>query len=205
MSSNSEQKSGLWKHGLLLTLLFGFTVMIVGGVMMYRSRAPIPDRVAGPDGSTLFTAADIQQGQDLFRKRGLMDYGTVLGHGAYLGPDYTAEALHLMTEAMRQERTTGFATLGVGQKAAIDAEIAQELKTNRYDSGTLRFTAGQAAGWNAIVEHYRKLFVEGQLARALPKGALLPPSEGGGDPVREQAASKQLAAFVTWTTWLSVA
>ncbi|HEY1494082.1 MAG TPA: hypothetical protein VGF49_06045, partial [Candidatus Solibacter sp.] len=97
MSSNLEQKSGLWKHGLLLTLLFGFTVMIVGGVMMYRSRAPIPDRVTGPDGSTLFTAVDIQQGQDLFRKRGLMDYGTVLGHGAYLGPDYTAEALHLTT------------------------------------------------------------------------------------------------------------
>ena len=61
------QQSGLWKHGLLLTLLFGFTVMVVGGVMMYRSRAPIPDRVTGPDGATLFTAADIEQGQDLFR------------------------------------------------------------------------------------------------------------------------------------------
>lgn len=114
-----------------------------------------------------------------------MDYGTVLGHGAYLGPDYTAEALHLTTEAMRRERAVGFADLGVGPKAAIDAEIAHELKTDRYASGTLRFTAGQAAGWNAIVEHYRKLFVEGQLARALPKGALLPASEGGGNPVRE--------------------
>jgi nitric oxide reductase subunit B len=56
--------------------------MIVGSVMMYRSRAPIPDRVSGPNGAALFTASDIQQGQDLFRKRGLMDYGTVLGHGA---------------------------------------------------------------------------------------------------------------------------
>src|SRR5579884_201063 len=104
----SEPRSGLWKHGLLLTLLFGFTVMIVGGVMMYRSRAPIPDRVIGPDGATLFTAVDIQDGQDLFRKRGLMDYGTVLGHGAYLGPDYTAEALHWMVEAMRPAGYTGF-------------------------------------------------------------------------------------------------
>jgi nitric oxide reductase subunit B len=204
MNTPLEQKSGLWKHGLLLTLLFGFTVMIVGGVMMYRSRAPIPDRVVGPDGGTVFTASDIQQGQDLFRKRGLMDYGTVLGHGAYLGPDYTAEALHLMTEAMRAERSARFADLGVGGKAAIDAEIAQELKVNRYDSGTLRFTAGQVAGWNAIVERYRKLFTEGQLERSLPKGALLPVSEGGGDPVHDLAATKQLAAFVTWTAWLSV-
>ena len=75
--------------------------MIVGGVFMYKTRAPIPERVAAPDGSALFTSADIQTGQDLFRKRGLMDYGSVLGHGAYLGPDYTAEALHWMTEAMR--------------------------------------------------------------------------------------------------------
>jgi nitric oxide reductase large subunit len=56
--------------------LFGFTVMIVGGMLMCRSRAPIPQRVTSPDGATIFTAAPIQNGQDLFRKRGLMDYAT---------------------------------------------------------------------------------------------------------------------------------
>jgi len=205
MNSSIEQKSGLWKHGLLLTLLFGFTVMIVGGVLMYRSRAPIPSRVTAPDGSTLFTAADIQQGQDLFRKRGLMDYGTVLGHGAYLGPDYTAEALHWMTEAMRSEKAADYGSLGVGQKAAVDAEIAQELKMNRYAGGTLAFTAGQVAGWNVIVNRYYELVLKGQLERALQKGALLPVAEGGGDPARDREAARQLAAFVTWTAWLSVA
>jgi len=201
MNSSNHQKSGLWKHGLLLTLLFGFTVMIVGGVLMYRSRAPIPERVIGPDGAVLFTAADIQNGQDLFRKRGLMDYGTVLGHGAYLGPDYTAEAIHWTTEAMRGQRAANFDALSVGQKAAIDAEIAVELKTNRYRDGVLAFTAGQVAGWNATVEHYRKLIVDGQIERALPKGAILPPSEGNNTV----AAAKDLAAFVSWTAWLSVA
>ena len=83
--------------------------MIVGGVTMYRSRAPIPETVVDPGGRTLFTAADIQDGQDLFRKRGLMDYGSVLGHGAYLGPDYTAEALHWMTEAMRSRKAADYA------------------------------------------------------------------------------------------------
>src|SRR4051794_11147769 len=194
-------ESGLWKHGLLLTLLFGFTVMIVGGVFMYKTRAPIPERVVASNGTTLFTAADVQSGQDLFRKRGLMDYGSVLGHGAYLGPDYTAEVLHWMVEAMRP---ANYASLSVGQKAAIDAEIAADLKQNRYADGTLTFSDGQTAGWNSIVERYRKLFVEGQIERALPKGALLPASEGGGDPVAELAATKQLAAFITWTAWLSV-
>jgi hypothetical protein len=29
--THSQRGSGLWKHGLLLTLLFGFTVMLIGG------------------------------------------------------------------------------------------------------------------------------------------------------------------------------
>ena len=119
-----------------------------------------------------------------------MDYGTVLGHGAYLGPDYTAEALHWMTETMRQEKAPGYDTLGVGPKAAVDAEVAQELKQNRYANGVLRFTAGEAAGWNTIVERYDRLFVEGQIERSLPKGALLPASEGGGDPRRSRRHRK---------------
>jgi nitric oxide reductase subunit B len=205
MRIEQEQQSGLWKHGLLLTLLFGFTVMIVGGVMMYRSRAPIPERVTGPDGATLFTSTDIQNGQDLFRKRGLMDYGTVLGHGAYLGPDYTAEALHWMTDAMHRSKAPNYDSLGVGAKASVDAEVVQEIKTNRYADGVLVFTPGQVAGWNSIVDRYNKLFAEGQLERALPKGALLPVAEGGADPANALTASRQLAAFITWTAWLSAA
>jgi nitric oxide reductase subunit B len=201
-----DQRSGLWKHGLLITLLFGFTTMIVGGVMMYRSRAPIPDRVVSPNGRVLFTAGDIQQGQELFRKRGLMNYGTVLGHGAYLGPDYTAEALHQMTEAMRAERTANYAALGVGDRAKIDAEIAAELKQNRYiaANGTLNFTAGQTAGWNRIVDYYANRFARGNDAESLPQGALMPASEGGENPALERDAAKNLAAFITWTSWLSV-
>jgi nitric oxide reductase subunit B len=181
--------------------------MIVGGVFMYRSRAPIPQSVTGPAGETLFTAADIQQGQELFRKRGLMDYGTVLGHGAYLGPDYTAEALHIMTVAMRARRAANYDALGVGEKAAIDAEIAAELKHNRYDpnTGSLRFTAGQTAGWNAIVVYYNQKFSTGADDEGLPKGALLPVSEGGNDSAKTLDATRQLAAFITWTAWLSTA
>src|SRR4051794_13087027 len=191
----SEQKSGLWKHGLLLTLLFGFTTMIVGGVMMYRSRAPIPQTVVDPSGRTLFTADDIQNGQDLFRKRGLMDYGSVLGHGAYLGPDYTAEALHWMTESMRKQKAPDYERQSIGQKAAVDAEIAAELKENRYrdSDGVLTFTAHQAVAWETIVSRYATTFGQGQPGRALPRGALLPAGEGGGDPARDRQAARELA------------
>ncbi len=42
----------------------------------------------------MFTADDISNGQALFLRYGLMDNGTIWGHGAYLGPDYSANALH---------------------------------------------------------------------------------------------------------------
>jgi nitric oxide reductase subunit B len=208
MKSTHSSGSGLWKHGLLLTLLFGFTVMLVGGFFMYKSRAPIPARVLGPDGTVLFTANDIQAGQELFRKRDLMNYGSILGHGAYLGPDYTAEALHWMTEAMQESRSGGrYAFLDASGRAAIDAAIAEELRTNRYDAATetLPFTSGQTRGFERIVERYGSQFRGGDAARALPKGALLPAGEGGEDPLLHDRATRQFAAFITWTAWLSTA
>ena len=204
--TQQEGKSGFWKHGLLLTLLFGFTVMLIGGAYIYKTRAPIPEKVTDHAGNVLFTAEDIQKGQELFRKRNLMNYGSVLGHGAYFGPDYTAEVIHWMTDAMRAERSNGaYASLSAGQKAAIDAEIALEMKQNRYKDGTLVFTAGQTKGWAEIVDKYDLSFVQGHPERALPKGSLLPPAEGGNDRRLTREAATQLAAFATWTGWLSVA
>ncbi|MFN7933454.1 MAG: nitric-oxide reductase large subunit [Bryobacteraceae bacterium] len=175
---------------------------------MYKTRAPIPARVVSPQGAVLFTAEDIQLGQELFRKRDLMNYGSILGHGAYLGPDYTAEALHWMTEAMQASRSEiPYKNLDAPARAAIDASIAQELHTNTYDSttGVLRFTPGQVRGWNDIVRKYSEQFKSGEDARALPKGALLPPAEGGTDSAKHVEATRQFAAFVTWTAWLSTA
>jgi nitric oxide reductase subunit B len=202
-----QPKSGLWKHGLLITLLFGFTVMIVGGIYIWKSRAPIPNAVTDPAGAVLFTSNDIQVGQELFRKRNLMNYGSVLGHGAYLGPDYTADTLHFMTESLRTQRSAGrYGSLGVGEKAAIDAEIAAELKINRYDAstGALRFTLEEARAWKDIVNHYDASFNKGDLARSLEPRSLLPAAEGGNDPRLRREAARQLSAFFTWTAWLGV-
>jgi nitric oxide reductase subunit B len=208
MTHIHKTSSGFWKHGLLITMLFGFTVMLVGGFFLYKSRAPIPEQVVSPTGQVLFTAADIQAGQELFRKRNLMNYGSVLGHGAYLGPDYTAEALHWMTEAMQRHKSGGrYAELSPGEQAAIDVEIAAELRKNRYEAttGTLTFTEGQTLGFEQIRRNYAGEYRKGNPERSLPKSSLLPPREGGDDDAVYADATRQFAAFVTWTAWLSVA
>ncbi len=49
---------------------------------------PIPERVVDASGKLLFTGADILAGQGVFQKYGLMDVGSVFGHGAYNEPDF---------------------------------------------------------------------------------------------------------------------
>ncbi|NLC56490.1 MAG: nitric-oxide reductase large subunit [Armatimonadetes bacterium] len=190
----------VWKHGLLLALLLGFSGLLLGGVAVYRNAAPIPRQIVGPDGQVLATAADIQKGKETYQRLGLMDYGSVLGHGAYLGQDFTAESLHLTVGAMRdyhaqQRYGRPYAALSTDEQASIAAQVKREIRTNRYDpqSGTLTLTAAQVASLRAVEQHYRALFDRGFPERALPAGMLAADSPEAG----------QIAQFFAWTSWLS--
>jgi nitric oxide reductase subunit B len=52
----------------------------------------------------LYTERDVERGQEVFLNNGLMEYGSVFGHGAYLGPDYTADYLRRASD--QGKRTT---------------------------------------------------------------------------------------------------
>jgi nitric oxide reductase subunit B len=41
----------------------------------------------------------IERGQEVFHKYALMEYGSFFGDGAQRGPDYTAEALHVVSKS----------------------------------------------------------------------------------------------------------
>jgi nitric oxide reductase subunit B len=77
-----------WRRASLLTMALGFSVLILLTVKVYHEAPPIPGKVAGPDGSVPFTGEDIRDGQQVFLKYGLMDSGTIWGHGALLGPRF---------------------------------------------------------------------------------------------------------------------
>lgn len=75
-----------WIQGVALVMIFGFLVMGILAYRTYSASMPMPDKVVSESGRLLFTGADITRGQELYQARGLMEYGSVLGHGAYLGP-----------------------------------------------------------------------------------------------------------------------
>ena len=95
--ANGESLSPWWRHAAILVMILGFSVLSFVTAETYTNAPPIPARVVDPGGKLLFTGEQIERGQEVFLKYALMEHGTLWGHGAYLGPDYTAEHLHRQT------------------------------------------------------------------------------------------------------------
>lgn len=80
-----------WVQVTVPVLLLGFFVIGFLAFRVYEGAPPIADRVVSEVGDVLFAADEVHAGQAVFLERGLMQYGTILGHGAYLGEDFTAD------------------------------------------------------------------------------------------------------------------
>lgn len=178
-----------WVQGVALVMIFGFLVMGVLAYRTYTASMPIPDKVVSQSGQLLFTKQDITRGQELFQARGLMEYGSILGHGAYLGPDYTAEYLRMATDDVADQ----WRAQGVPDPRD---RVATEFRTNRYDPGTktLVFTDRQARAFTDIQHHYAAYFGENST-----KYGLLP------QVITDKAEIRDLTAFFAWTAWASAA
>lgn len=211
-SGSRNSGAGFWKHALILAILIGFSGLLFGGFAVYKSQAPIPAKVVDATGQVVTTGEAISGGKAVYQKYNLMDWGSTLGHGAYYGPDFTADTLHILTVSMqtyyaRARYGADYARLTAEQQAGVAAKVQADLKTNRYDpiTGTLSLTAGQAYGVEQVRAHYRKLFTEGDPARALPQALIQEQHMPATDRayVAAGAQATQIADFFVWTAWLS--
>ncbi len=187
------------RWGLIVTLAAAVAVLIYGTVMVHRERPPIPDQVVSPSGDVLYTKDDVVDGKGVFQRTDLMDFGSLYGNGAYFGPDWGADYLHREGQLMRgfyaeQRFGSSYDALGATRRAAVDRQVIDELKTNRYSGGVLTMTSGQAAAHRELRSYYHTLFIEGDEELGLP-----------ADTVRSAAEADQLAAFFGWVAWTSAA
>jgi len=181
--------SKTWWQAVLLVVLCGFFVLGLLAYRTYIDHPPVPSKVVGPTGQTLFTGADISHGQQAFLNHGLMEYGSVFGHGAYLGPDFTAD--YLRREANIDRDHFG----GAGNPASAQHTI-DDLRANRYDAKThtLTFSAGQAAAFQQLVPHYSAF-----LGDPTTEHGLIPQA------VNNKTQLRQITAFFAWTAWAAAA
>jgi nitric oxide reductase subunit B len=126
--------SSFWFQGAVLTYLVGFTVLGVLAYLVYRDQPPIPGRVMAGD-QVIFTRDDVVGGMNVFQRYGVMEYGSVYGHGAYLGPDFTAEYLHKTAELLVQ----AYQKNPAGGLSARE-KTAAELHENTFQAGEDKLT-----------------------------------------------------------------
>src|SRR5581483_1938828 len=176
-----------WIQAVALVVLFGFFVMGLLAYRTYSEEAPVPGRVVGADGEVLFTRSDILTGQQIFLRNGLMEYGSIFGHGAYLGPDFTADYLR---------RAATFVTRQYGSGEQARAHTAAEFKVNRFNRGTdtLTFTRGQADAYRQLIPYYQTFFAEPSTRYGLRPAAISNPAE-----------TRQLTSFFSWSAWVAAA
>ncbi|WP_223593400.1 nitric-oxide reductase large subunit [Neobacillus bataviensis] len=204
-------KNALLKSVLIITILLSFTVLLAGGYWIFKEQAPRPLEVTNENGEVLFTKASIMGGQAVFQKYGLMDYGTVLGHGSYMGPDYTAEALKIYTEGMQDYKANEkygktYASIAADEKTIIKNKVIKEMRKNRYDSSkeTMKLTAAQVFGLEKVRAYYKLVFTKGDgwgLKANLIKESDLPKSDRSYVAKGDQIT--QISDFFFWTAWLS--
>ncbi len=183
--------SSLWLQFAILTFIVGFSVLGYLAYAIYAEQPPIPARVVSPDNRVLFTSDDVIAGQHVFQKYALMEYGTIFGHGAYLGPDFTAQYLHEAALLMQK-----YYADGAPVTAEIEARVRAEWKSNAYDPSErgLRMTAGQSEAFQRMRGFYRDWF-----SSTAKQQGLRPPKISDPDEIHD------LTAYFAWAAWVAAA
>jgi nitric oxide reductase subunit B len=176
-----------WIQAVGLVVLCGFAVLGLLAYRTYTAEPPIAARTVGADGTVLFTRADVDAGQQVFLRAGLMEYGSIFGHGAYLGPDFTADYLHRAAElALR--------TYGGSDQA--HQQVINDFQTNRYDptTDTLTLSGAQAAAYGQLERYYADYFGDPTTSKGLRPKAITNPAD-----------IHRLTSYFAWSSWAASA
>jgi nitric oxide reductase subunit B len=177
----------VWLQAVGLIFVFGFLVLGLLAYGTYAGEAPIPARVVDPTGRLLFSGNDIIAGQEIFLRNGLMEYGSIFGHGAYLGPDYTADYLRRAALIVLDQH--GGASSDRARGLTID-----DFKINRYVQATrtLTFTEPQVHAFEQLQADYGQVFSDPTTRYGLRPAA-----------ISSAADVRQLTAFFAWSAWVA--
>jgi nitric oxide reductase subunit B len=180
--------SRAWAQVAILTFVVGFGILGYLAYRIYADHPPIPREVVSEDGTVLFSRDDVARGQLVFGKYGLMEHGTIFGHGAYLGPDFTADYIERARESMRRH----YSAMGA---ANADARVFSDFKTNRWDAArdVLVYTPAQAAAFEDLEAHYRSWFGPASEQSGLRRPTIAP------------AEMHALVSYFAWAAWAATA
>jgi len=198
-SNGGDNVLAVLKWTTLVAFVGSVAVLLIGGRFNLNRVPPYPRTLVSEDGTLSIEGEAIWRGQEVYQRYGLMDHGSVWGHGTQRGMDFSAQSLHLLGQAMRASLAQSryglsYAGLGREEKAIVDALTIADLKENKYDpqTGQLRLSPAMAAAFEQIQDYWEKLFREGD-----PTHGFLP------NTVPTEEERRDLATFFFWTAWVA--
>lgn len=182
-----------------LVMAVSFSVLGWIGTRINQEKPPIPSRVITTTGELLIPDGAIERGQNVWQSMGGMEVGSVWGHGSYVAPDWTADWLHrellfVLNEWGRSEFGHDYDHLSAENQARLRGRLEQMYRTNTWDVRTNTITVDpiRARAWQAALEHYSDVFMNGNADYSIPAGA-----------IRSADRMRDMAAFFFWTSWAS--
>ncbi len=184
-------KKGLYT-GFWFIAIIMVTALIFFTVTLQKEVPPIPKVVESETGEVLYTSADVVEGKGYFQEFDLMDWGTMLGMGAYMGPDFSTDFFHHRAEYLYDYY--GMEMFGKMNKdlteterGAVKARVKEDFHNTKLTEEKTVYSKGSAEAYKRNVERLTDMLVNGDKERAYPSGIIRP----------EEA--KKIAAFVDWS------
>lgn len=185
-------RKGLYSSFWFVAIIM-VTLLIYYTATLQKEVPPIPQVVVSDSGETLYTYEDVVEGKGYFQEFDLTDWGTLLGMGAYMGPDFSTDFMHKRAEQLYDYY--GNKLFGKSNKDLSDIErgaVKERVKQDFHQQTTLNpekvvYTSPSAEAYKNNVEYLTNLLVNGDKERAFPGGVIRP----------EEA--QKIAAFVDWS------
>jgi nitric oxide reductase subunit B len=189
------------RNAAIFTFLLSMAILLGGGYFARDKVPPIPGQVVS-QGTAITDAQAIRRGQDVYQRYGLMDHGSIWGHGSLRGMDFSAYTLHCVGTLVRQylemdgqPSEEAYLSLPPEPRRELDerdATVIKLLRENRYDenTNTLELAPAQAYAFQQMRNFWEKEFSEGDEHYGFLKDTI---------PTAEER--RDLADFFFWTAW----
>jgi len=196
MSGLNDTTTKRWFLVFLVSTIVAVLLFTFLTAKQIKDVPPIPKEVRGTE--LLYTENDIIQGKAYFQKYVVMDHGTLLGNGAYMGPDYTAWFLHEKVVKLRDiyaEKKFGkkYNELNPDEKALVDYLTTDDVRRKSIlQEGVVKITPEHEEAFLEAKKKLVKFLTEGNPNYAWVGGIVKP----------EEA--EKMVAFIDWSTLVAV-
>lgn len=185
-------KKGLYASFWIIGI-FMVTILVYYTANLQKEVPPLPEVVQSASGEVLYTKDDIVEGKGYFQQFDLQDYGTLLGMGSYLGPDFTTEFMHKRALILYEEYAKilfqkPYKDLDDVQKAGVKAKSIEDFRSIALKESGVTYSDQSAYAYKKNVEYIVDFLVNGNKEKAYRGGV-----------ITKYEATK-IAAFFDWSS-----